>query len=335
MSNPAEYTVGWICAIKTEYVAAQELLDDEHDPPEFISTNDTNDYTLGRLGKHNVVIAVLPDGEYGTSSAASVATHMLHSFPNVRIGLMVGIGGGAPNLQHDIRLGDIVVSAPRDGASGVFEYDFGKTIQGRAFHYTRILNQPPISLRTAMTGIQAQYKRKGHQLEATINAILEKNPRIQGEYKRPAPETDRLFKPNLTHDACGCTESCVTEPLNLVPRRPRMKNEDNPAIHYGLIASANQLMKDATIRDKLAMEKAVLCFEMEAAGLMNPFPCLVVRGICDYADSHKNKEWQGYAALAAAAYAKDLLSRIPPNRVEAEKKITDVMYGKSTLCELD
>lgn len=129
MSNPEDYTVGWICAIATEYVAARAFLDLTHDAPEFVSSNDNNDYTLGKIGKHNVVIAVLPEGEYGISSAASVARDMLHSFPNVRIGLMVGIGGGAPSAKHDIRLGDIVVSAPRDGKGGVFQYDFGKTIQ--------------------------------------------------------------------------------------------------------------------------------------------------------------------------------------------------------------
>lgn len=101
---------------------------------------------------------------------------------------------------------------------------------------------------------------------------------------------------------------------------------DNPAIHYGSIASGNQLMKDALVRDRYAGQ-GVLCFEMEAAGLMNHFPCLVIRGICDYADSHKNKEWQGYAAMAAAAYAKDLLYRISPNRVEAERKIRDILSG--------
>ncbi|KAM5529339.1 WD domain-containing protein [Fusarium oxysporum f. sp. phaseoli] len=97
MSNPNDYTVGWICAITTEYVAAQEFLDEEHEGPEYMSPNDTNHYTLGKVGKHNVVIAVLPDNEYGKSSAASVARDMLHSFPNVRIGLMVGIAGGAPS----------------------------------------------------------------------------------------------------------------------------------------------------------------------------------------------------------------------------------------------
>jgi nucleoside phosphorylase len=98
-------------------------------------------------------------------------------------------------------------------------------------------------------------------------------------------------------------------------------------IHYGLVASGNQLMKDALFRDKLAAEMGVLCFEMEAAGLMNNFPCLVIRGICDYSDSHKNKEWQGYAAMAAAAYTKDLLYQVAPQQVEAEKRIKDIILG--------
>jgi nucleoside phosphorylase len=89
-------------------------------------------------------------------------------------------------------------------------------------------------------------------------------------------------------------------------------------------------MKDAFVRDKLTAEKDVLCFEMEAAGLMNHFPSLVIRGICNYSDSHKNKEWQGYAAMAAVAYAKDLLGRISSNRVEVEKRIGDILSGLSS-----
>ncbi|KAL9092994.1 MAG: hypothetical protein Q9165_004132 [Trypethelium subeluteriae] len=114
-------------------------------------------------------------------------------------------------------------------------------------------------------------------------------------------------------------------PSNLVSREPRTEDEDDPAIHYGLIASANQLMKNALIRDKLAAEKDILCFEMEAAGLMNDFPCLVIRGICDYSDTHKNEDWQGYAAMTAAAYAKDLLSQIAPTQIEMERRVVDVL----------
>jgi hypothetical protein len=128
MADPKGYTVGWICAISTEYVAAQAFLDEEHEGPEYMSPNDNNDYALDKIGKHNVVIAVLPSGEYGIASIAVVARDMQGSFPNVRIGLMVSIGGGALSLKHDICLSDIVVSEPRDGIGGVFQYDFGKTI---------------------------------------------------------------------------------------------------------------------------------------------------------------------------------------------------------------
>jgi len=156
MSNPGNYTIGWICAISTEYVAAQAFLDEKHDRPEYVSPNDNNIYTLGSISKHNVVIAVLPDGEYGIAAAASVARDMLHSFPNVRIGLMVGIGGGAPSRKHDIRLGDIVVCAPRDGTGGVFQYDFGKTIQDQTFRTAGFLDQPPALLRGAVPDIRAE-----------------------------------------------------------------------------------------------------------------------------------------------------------------------------------
>lgn len=71
-------------------------------------------------------------------------------------------------------------------------------------------------------------------------------------------------------------------------------------------------MRDALLRDKLAEEMDILCFNSEAAGLTNDFPCVVIRGICDYSDSHHNDLWQGYAAMTAAAYAKDLVDQLPP-----------------------
>lgn len=99
------------------------------------------------------------------------------------------------------------------------------------------------------------------------------------------------------------------DPKMIVDRELREKLE----IHYGLILSGNQVIKDAAFRDKLSddFDHRVLCIEMEAAGLANDFPCIVIRGICDYADTHKNKVWQEYAAATAAAYAKALLTKLP------------------------
>ncbi|KAK4182388.1 ankryin repeat protein, partial [Podospora australis] len=327
MSDPQKYTVGWICAITTESVAARAFLDEEHDGPCQIAKHDNNSYVLGKIGSHNVVIAVLPDAEYGIASAAAVARDMLNSFPNVRIGLMVGIGGGAPTEKHDVRLGDIVVSSGDGRKGGVFQYDFGKTIQNQSFQETGFLNQPPMALRTAVSTLRGTYELKGHKLVENVDVALKKIKKRK-KYTRPPPASDRLYKFDIVHpphlpDCCDVT--CGNDEAVLVVRGARDEEDDDPAIHYGLIASANQLMKDACIRDKLANDKGVLCFEMEAAGLMNHFPCLVIRGICDYSDSHKNKEWQGFAAMMAAAYAKDLLHQISPNKVEEERRIGEVL----------
>ena len=334
MSDPNIYTVGWICALSTEYVAAQSFLDEKHLGPEHVSPNDNNDYVLGNIGKHNVVIAVLPDGEYGTVSAAGVARDMLHSFPNVRIGLMVGIGGGVPSKKHNIRLGDVVVSSPYDGQGGVFQYDFGKTIQEQTFRHTRFLNQPPSILRSAVNGLKAQYEMDGHQLERAIGSVLANRTRLRRKYERPNSNDDKLYRSSVVHPSNSekdCDGCCGHDPASLEDRSEWPENEDDPAIHYGLIASADQLMMDASVRDVLARERDVLCFEMEAAGLMNHFPCLVIRGICDYSDSHKKYKWHGYAAMTAAAYATDLLYRIPPTKVENEERILDIVTSSKVL----
>lgn len=320
-----DYTVGWICAIPTEYVAAQVFLDEKHARSSHIASHDNNDYTLGRIGEHNVVIAVLPGGEYGTASAAVVARDMLHSFPSIRIGLMVGIGGGAPSQRHDIRLGDIVVSEPRNGLGGVYQYDFGRNIQHQPFQSTRFLAPPPPVLLTAISGLRAEYEINGHHIQKDIDEILAIKTRLKKKYGRPKIETDRLYQSNFTHSIRDTLDisSYGSDESYLIWRPIREDDEHGPTIHYGLIASANQLMKDALLRDEFANERDVLCFEMEAGGLMNHFPCLIIRGICDYSDTHKNKEWQGYAAMAAAAYAKDLLKRIIPSQVHAEKTLSE------------
>ncbi|EXA31001.1 hypothetical protein FOVG_17643 [Fusarium oxysporum f. sp. pisi HDV247] len=327
MSDPQKYTVGWICAVTTEFVAARAFFDEKHDQLETIADNDNNNYALGNIGKHNVVMAVLPKSEYGTTSAATVARDMLRSFPNIRFGLMVGIGGGAPSAKHDIRLGDVIVSTRGSGKGGVFQSDYGKAIQEHAFVATGSLNQPPQLLLTALSALEAEYELEGHQLSAHIDRALEQWPRLRQKYSRPPLDSDRLYRPDVVHPDSSkeCGDVCSNDPACLVYRKERGEQEDDPAIHYGLVASANQLMKDALARDKLAASMDVLCFEMEAAGLMNHFPCLVIRGICDYSDSHKNKEWQGFAAMMAAAYAKDLLRQIPPSKVEAEKPISEIL----------
>ncbi|KAL7939602.1 hypothetical protein V8C35DRAFT_287117 [Trichoderma chlorosporum] len=316
------YTTAWICALNTAQIAAEEFLDEEHPALDDIPLTDSNHYTLGSVGKHNVVIAVIPRDKHGTAFAANVVTDLLSSFPNVKLSLMIGIGGGAPSEKHDIRLGDVVV-----GAAGVFHYDLEETLRVRTFRYIGSLSTAPRVLRTAASTLQTQYKRRGHRLREAVDDILKNNKRLQKDFGRPDAASDILFRSNLIHNSRGCASVCAQDESNLIIRRERTEGEeDDPAVHYGLIASANQLMRDASIRDRLSAEREVLCFEMESEGLFKQLPCLVIRGICDYSDSHQDDEWQGYAAMTAAAYAKDLILQIHPSRVEAEQRLSDVLY---------
>ncbi|EDN08696.1 conserved hypothetical protein [Histoplasma mississippiense (nom. inval.)] len=204
------------------------MLEEKHTSPKGFKQprTDNNVYTLGRIGGHNIVIASLPAGKYGTSPATGVAMAMLSTFPEIRFGLMVGIGAAIPRGDRDIRLGDVAVSSPDGKSGGVVQYDLGKALKGDKFERKGSLNSPPDLLLNAVSMIQTEHRK-----------------------------TDSKF-------LCIYEEECI-------------------------------------------------CFEMEAAGLMDKFPCLVIRGLCDYADSHKNDQWQPYAAATAAGYARELLQYLP------------------------
>ncbi|KAF3116028.1 hypothetical protein TWF103_010253 [Orbilia oligospora] len=286
-----DYTVGWICAIPLEMAAARAMLDNIHvELPN--QEDDRNAYTFGELSGHYVVIACLPFGTYGTTSAALVASQMRSSFRSVRFYLMVGIGGGVPSEAVDIRLGDIVVSRPTGRYSGVLQYDFGKAVAGGRFERIGALDKPPLELLTATSKLQSRQIVEGNPILDLLSDAIERYPQIQKTFTYPGQHQDLLFEAEYDHERGGACHSCSKKWL--VKREVRPTND--PTIHYGLIASGNQVMKDGRTRDRLAKELDIYCFEMEAAGLMDGFGCLVIRGICDYSDSHKNKQWQGYAA---------------------------------------
>ncbi|KAK6814557.1 hypothetical protein RU639_009428 [Aspergillus parasiticus] len=300
-----DYTIAWICALPLEMAAAKAMLERTHESlPQ--PQADQNSYSLGEMSGHNIVLVCLPSGVYGTTSAATVLSQMLSTFSSIKVGLMVGIGGGVPSGSVDIRLGDVVVSMPSGSSGGVIQYDYGKTLPDGCFQHTGSLNSPPQVLLSAVSQMRSNHMIKGSEIHATITNTLDSN-RYMGEHFSP-PDRDLLFNATYQHpkNSLDCSKCDLGQ---VVKRIPRTSHE--PQIHYGLIASGNQVIKDAKTRDCLAQKLGTLCFEMEAAGLMNQLSCLVIRGICDYSDSHKQKDWQGYSALSASAYAKVLLTVVP------------------------
>lgn len=316
-----DYTVGWVCALPQEMAAAKCMLDEIHEDLQEQDKSDNNGYRLGQIGQHNIVVACLPAGDYGNTPAATVSKDMLRTFPSIRIGLLVGIGGAAPSSAHDIRLGDVVVSEPHGDTGGVIQYDRGKVNQEGKFKRTGSLSPPPRILLTALSRLKADHESNDSEIPQFLSKMYEEYPKMRREYTFPGRSHDQLYQATYEHPETNATcEMC--DPQAQVQREPR--TDTDPQIHCGNIASSNQVMKHGVTRDRLREELDVLCFEMEAAGLMPDFPCLVIRGICDYSDSHKNKKWQRYAAATAAGFAKELLGVISVDRVRQEKAIVEV-----------
>ncbi|KAF1807850.1 Pfs, NACHT and ankyrin domain protein, partial [Eremomyces bilateralis CBS 781.70] len=335
LDSPDSYAVAWIAALPIERAAAEAMFDEEHAPPTGFARHqiDANRYTWGRMGEHNIVIVGLAAGDYGTTSAATTASSLLASLPSIRVCLLVGIGGGIarPDDDRDIRLGDIVVSQPDGTTGGVCQYDLIKAKPGDRRERKGFLGRPPTVLLNALASIQADHERKDSKVRCFLQQMLEKYPKmgkrskISPGYTHQGFHKDRLFKASSGHvsgpDCRGC------DAAGDVQRDPR--DTTDPDIHYGTIASGNTLVKDAAARDRIVADvgEDCICFEMEAAGLMNHFPCLVIRGICDYADSHKNDRWQRYASATAAAYTKELLAYVPVAEVQETKKALEMLQS--------
>ncbi|KAJ0155629.1 Uncharacterized protein HZ326_2033 [Fusarium oxysporum f. sp. albedinis] len=313
MPHPNDYTVGYICSIEPEYLAAVASVEERHDGLDFISPNgiisphDTNDYTFGKIGKHNIVIAISPKRDWGLATTAIIATHMQRSFPTVTMILVLSIAGGAPSEQQDIRLGDIVVSSSRGSQGAVFQHDFGSKVQDWEIEPRGVSIEPPAILQMAVNKLKDHY-RAGHQLEESINGILERNPTTLREYSRPHPDSDVLYLSTYTNN--------YDDFSYIVRRGRRTEYELSPKVHYGLVASGNQGHKGCRV-----------------AGIMYNLSCLVVCGICNYSDTHVTSEWNGYAAMAAAAYAKDLIYKVPSRNDESETKVNGIPFGQAVTTE--
>ncbi|KAI7973959.1 hypothetical protein EIK77_004979 [Talaromyces pinophilus] len=289
-----DYTVGWICALpETELVAAMAMLDEKHPGLPATDPHDANSYVLGRIGDHNVVIACLPAATTGKVSAATVAKDMIRSFPAIRFGLMVGIGGGAPYYGargdensatveeedesseyseddsediRDIRLGDVVISLHSKSSDAVVQYDFGKSLQKREFVRSGgKLNKPPNLVLSAVSYLKAQHELDGHRISEILSKLALNHPANASKFQYPGSKNDCLFKSTIVHiEGKKSCKACRELDSSLVMRKDRPDN--SPRLHYGTIGSADQVMKDAILRDKWAREESIICFEIEAAG---------------------------------------------------------------------
>ncbi|KAI6777751.1 uncharacterized protein J7T54_003808 [Emericellopsis cladophorae] len=310
-----DFHIAILCAIPLEADAVDAVFDFHWDDDRLSfnkTPGDPNAYSTGVIGRHNVVLSHMPG--IGVASAASVASACKTSFPNISLGLVVGICGVVPGSGDEERvLGDIIIS------EGVVQYDFGRQIDGHFERKSTLLDsfgRPPADVRAVLAKLRGLRGRE--QLEkrtASHLSMLQQRPKLCAVY--PGKAHDRLFEPEYKHqddgntcDELGCDGHFVTRHRLLAHLA-----DPSPTVHFGLIASGNSVMRSGRDRDRVAKKEDVIAFEMEGAGAWDSFPCVVLKGACDYADNHKNKLWQRYAAAAAAACTKGFLQEWVPTEI--------------------
>ncbi|KAG9256513.1 nucleoside phosphorylase domain-containing protein [Emericellopsis atlantica] len=324
------YTVAWLAPLEIESQAACHMLDEVHShkqPPLADCI-----YIGGSMAGHNVVIATFNYQQvYGTRNAGVMAYEVKRTFPNVKYGLLVGVAAGiprhpqngeSPGHNDDIRLGDVVVAYSDDSSKNpILDYDLGKQHgHGRPLEILQGRESSTQQGHVRLLRLKDQDTLK--QVRRNFRKV-ENLRHNKGTFVYPGSDKDRY---HVEHRG-------ETIQLELAPRPDRQRSR----VYYGPIGSASKLVRDAAYRDNLRDVHGVLALEMEAAGIVGQFNAGVIRGICDYADKHKNKDFQPYAAAMAAAYARLVLAKLdvvapasrpqsPPPREPAA--IVERIHGK-------
>ncbi|KAJ4111385.1 hypothetical protein NW765_016510 [Fusarium oxysporum] len=331
LSHPPQIDTAILCALTLEADAVEMLFDGQWSGGYNRSEGDTNTYTLGTIGRHGVVLVHMPG--MGTTYSATVATCCRSTFPRISLALVVGICGGVPFSQSgtELLLGDVVIS------DGLVRYDFarqypdGCLVKNSVSESARKLPVEVLGYLAKLKGLNARRRLRERATEylATLSKVLEvTHPGVEEDILFESTYSHRHYPPSLcnicigdsgdpTGMICGQAREASCKDLKCdigrsVPRKRQKEAAGNqrnlcPGVHFGKFGSGDKVMKSGEDRDRIARSEGIIAFEMEGAGAWDTLPCVVIKGICDYSDSHKNKRWQVYAASTAAACAKAFL----------------------------
>ena len=312
-----------------ELLPARLMLDEEHLTPTYNTYFDENTYIFGAINGHAVVIATCPQGATGNVNAGRLTGPMFKSFPNIRIAVLVGIGGGIPRPEtpddplKDVHLGDVIVGWPGDQKPACVYHDRGRLKVDRQFEIVGTMQDPDWRLTTALGILASDHELDQTRFDDQLARLL--RHKKHKKFAHPGLEFDRLYKPAYHHSGSYGNKCKSCDPNELVQRPHRREDDKHTLVfHQGRIATGNAVIQDGEIRDQIGAKcYGALCVEMEAAGVDVNRRCLVIRGISDYADSHKNDIWRSHAAGNAAAFTRELLCRIQPDVVKDMEGVTE------------
>lgn len=347
--SSADFDIAIICALPVEFDAVEALFDEHYDSAAYEKQHgDANFYRAGKIHQHNVVLACLP--EMGKRSAAGVASSLQCTFTNIYLTLLVGVCGGVPYTpgkigetgETELILGDVIIS------SSIVEYDFGKQYPDRFQPRDGSIDTigRDRRIRTLLAALRTSRLQNEFQQKLLSDLVHLQDSDQRWHY--PGAEYDRLYEASYRHKhhqsgsestcICGACES-TRDPVcdealesdcsrlgcnGMLIIRNRLSSCDlSPQIHIGALGSGDTVMKSGEHRDKLAKAAKIIGFEMEGAGVADSLRCLVIKGICDYGDCHKNKMWQQYAAATAASCCKAFLEVLPKSMQKSASSLVE------------
>jgi nucleoside phosphorylase len=342
--------VGIVCTLDVEKQAIDKFFEEVYNAADLGKLRgDANYYKIGRIGRHNVVLVKL-SGKGTQYSSRSVAD-LSHSYPDIKLFLLVGICAGVPfrrrgrdeNVETtETILGDVMIS------DSIVQTDSGKQFPDEFRRRTdrrEVLGNPPLDIRNMLTYLRSETEPLHEGMVHNLNSIQKQD---QGKWEYKGISQDRLFQSSVRHKhyaphiTCECMHcrtnkdpvchAALQDPCTATGcaehliQRTRLKSTvgnahfiPKPSIHFGTFASANTVMKSGEHRDKIVekerteRDEDIIAFEMEGAGMWDDRPCVIIKGVSDYADSHKNDIWHAYAAATAASCTKAFLEMWIPS----------------------
>lgn len=315
-------TIAIITAHYSEKLAVDTMIENQETFVRYTTVGESNIYTLGNIGAHRVVCTKLPTVGHDRSAsiaAGNTTTRLLGTFQKVDHVFLVGTAGGVPHYtdyDKHVRLGDVVVSAPPSGQKFIYMYcDTAKTLESGSYEFeTKSWGPPDLSLQN----IAYQLKEQGEEKDGPspwLQYMTEGNIKLSAQemdFSRPNEETDKLYMSIGGSDVIEVSHPLPPEGSE------NIRDPTKPRIHLGVIASGRCVVGNDQMRQDFASQLSVVAYDQEFDAVIESVygnrkdQYVIIRGICDYQDGTRNKDWQPYAALSAAAFMKAIICGMEP-----------------------
>ncbi|CAG9860984.1 unnamed protein product [Phyllotreta striolata] len=278
---------------------------------------ESNVYTLGNIGAHRIVCTKLPSVGHtreAMTAAGNTTTRLLGTFQKVDYVFLVGVGGGVPHYtdyNKHVRLGDVVISSPVKNKNIYFYCESAKsTEKGNEFEI-KPYGPTDVKLQEIATQLKTATDKDSGATPPWMNYIRDGlnilcSQQEESDFKMPHSDTDKLYMSIGEKDLIE-----VAHPVPLDNSKKRL--EGCPRIHLSTVASGRQVVKEDRLRQQFANQVGALAFDCEFDTVIESIlgnckdSFIIIRGISDYKDGTRRKEWQPYASLAAASVMKAII----------------------------